>query len=76
MTQRLIVCVQHQVGQSNPNTCRAYQLFRAGNQFMITFLTTHGDLPMMTITASGIDSITVEEHTKGAQEMNFSQVTD
>lgn len=40
----------------------------AGNQFIITFLTEHGDLPMITKAAENIQSFVITEHRPGEKE--------
>ena len=41
----------------------------AGNSFSITFLTDHGDLPLLELITANIDTITVTEDVKGTKEM-------
>jgi hypothetical protein len=40
----------------------------SGNQFVITFLSVHGPLPLLQITSSNIDSLTVSELVAGTKE--------
>jgi len=49
---------------TNPNTlCTP-----AGNQFLVTFLTTHGALPLMQLASNYIDLITISENVQGTKE--------
>lgn len=41
----------------------------SGNSFSITFLTDHGDLPLIQLITANIDSIAVSEDVKGTKEM-------
>lgn len=38
-----------------------------GSQLLVTFLTAHGDLPLMTATSTDVDSVTITEYVKGSK---------
>ena len=40
-----------------------------GNQFMVTFLTEHGDLPMLQFATENVDSFSVTQYLAGSKEV-------